>query len=245
MRIAIFGDSWAKQLDQADKLNSTPAWWEILAEKYTVENFGLSGSSTYYAYDKFENLHNNFDKIIFIASVPGRLTLSDDMRLTCQLLGDLRNRQVSHLLDAENTLEFVKKADPNNTHDITALEAIVGYYSHVMNFQEQQLINRVYQQMVSFIRPDSLVIESFNALYKISQFESTQWKVDINSLFQHGYSEIRKCHMSAENNAMFANKIDTWIHTVKFNLNNEDYVTPADPWEKYFILNRGLHPKKT
>jgi hypothetical protein len=245
MRIAIFGDSWAKQLQQADQLNLTPAWWEILAEKYTVENFGLSGSSTYFAYDKFEKAHSYFDKIIFIASTPGRLCLADDMQLKCNLLGDLRRHQVTHLLDAENTLEFVKKTDPDNKQDITVLEAIVGYYSYVMNPKEQQLINRVYQQMVEFIRPDSLVVESFNALYKISQFESDHWQIDIPSMFRNGYSELRKCHMSAENNAMFANIIDTWIQTGNFNLTVEDYVTPNDPWEKYFILNKGLQPKKT
>jgi hypothetical protein len=245
MRIAIFGDSWAKQLRQADRLNLTPAWWEILAEKYSLENFGLSGSSTYFSYDNFEKVHRNFDKIIFIASTPGRLTLEDDMQLKCNLLGDLRRHQVTHLLDAENTLEFIKKVDPNNTHDITILEAIIGYYSYVMNKNEQQLINRVYQEMVSYVRPDALVVESFKSLYNISQFESSHWKIDISSLFQNGYSEIRKCHMSAENNAMFANKIDTWINTGKFNLSEKDYVTPSDPWEKYFLLNQGLHPKKT
>jgi len=245
MKIAIFGDSWAKQLKEADELNSTPAWWEILAKKYEVENFGLSGSSTYYSYNNFLRLHSTFDKIIFIASTPGRLCLAEDMQLKSNRIGNLRRHQVTHLVDAENTLEFIKENEPDNMHDITILEAIIGYYSHVMNSNEQQLINRAYRELVKFKRPDALVIESFNALYKISQFESNHWKVDISSLFQHGYSEIRKCHMSAENNAMLADKVNTWVETGNFNLNQDDIILPADPWEKYFILTPGKQPKKT
>jgi len=246
MKIAIFGDSWAKQLDDADRLNPTPAWWEILAEKYTVENFGLSGSSTYFSYDKFEKSHKNFDKIIFIASTPGRVTLADGMKLTCKMFGDLRVHQITGIMDAENSLEFLKKFDPTNTHDITVLEAVVGYFSHVMNMDEQELINRIYREMVSNIRPnDSLVIESFNILYKVSEFESNHWQIDLRSLFQSGYNELRKCHMSAENNAMFADKIDTWLQTGNFNLSYNDYVKPADSWEKYFKITPGNNPKRT
>ena len=76
MKIAIFGDSWAKQLKEADELNSTPAWWEILAKKYEVENFGLSGSSTYYSYNNFQRLHSTFDKIIFIPLSEGEYCLN-------------------------------------------------------------------------------------------------------------------------------------------------------------------------
>jgi hypothetical protein len=245
MKIAIFGDSWAKQLQQADDLNLTPAWWEVLAEKHEVENFGLSGSSTYYSYNNFEALQSKFDKIIFIASMAGRLTLAHDMKLTCKMFGDLRDHQITGVVDAENNLEFVKKFDPTNTHDIVALEAIIGYYSHVMNLQEQKVINRLYQQMVSCIRPDALVIESFNALYKISQFESDHWQIDLRSLFQQGYNELRKCHMSVENNTMFADKINAWIQTGEFNLSYSDCVKPADSWEKYFKITPGINPKRT
>jgi hypothetical protein len=246
MKIAIFGDSWAKQLGEADELNSTLAWWEILAKKYEVENFGLSGSSTYYSYNNFQRLHSTFDKIIFIASLPGRLHLPMAMEFKSNLLGSLKRHQVTSLSDAENSLSFLIEHDPQSVEDINKLKIIIGYYTYVMNIPEQDTINRLYLDSVRNIRPaDSLAIESFPALYNISKFETDYWGIDLVEKFSQGYTELRKCHMSAENNLMFANKIENWLVTGEYTLSRNDGVRPLDNWQKYFVPQRGLNPRKS
>jgi hypothetical protein len=240
MKVAVFGDSWAKELGTENKQNPTPAWWTILSDTYDVTNFGQAGSSTYYSYDLFEKEHQNFDKIVFIASVAGRLQLSDALRLTSASIGGNRKWQVTSLVDAENTLQHLLKTDPNATDDIEKLKTIISYYGNVMNWQEQQTINKLYQQSVSNIRPvDSLVINSLPVLYPISKFETDYWGIDLPSTFKQGYSEKRKCHMSTENNAMFSKKVDTWIRTGDFSLSNLDYVTPKNNWQTYFVIDTG------
>ena len=246
MKIAIFGDSWTKQLDNQTRLNLTPAWWEILAEKYTVENFGLSGSSTYYSYNNFETMHSKFDKIIFIASIPGRMHLPSDLEFKSMLFGHPRKHQVTSLSDAENSLNFLLEQDPESVEDINKLKIIIGYYSHVMGIQEQDTINRLYVNSVKNVRQsDALAMESFPALYNVSKFETDHWGIDVVEKFSQGFDELRKCHMSAENNLMFANKIENWLATGEFTLGRDDYVQPADSWQKYFVPQRGLNPRKS
>ena len=246
MKIAIFGDSWAKQLEYQTQLNSTAAWWEILAEKYEVENFGLSGSSTYYSYNNFEAQHSKFDKIIFIASIPGRMHLPPELEFKSKLFGDMRKHQVTSLSDAENSLNFLLEHDPDSVDDINKLKIIIGYYSHVMSIREQDTINRLYVNSVKNARPvEALAIESFPALYNVSKFETSYWGIDIVEKFSQGFDELRKCHMSAENNLMFANKVENWLATGEFALSKDDYIKPVDSWERYFAPQRGLNPKKS
>ena len=238
MKIAIFGDSWAKELDFSSQHNTSLAWWNILSNTYDVTNFGLSGSSTYYSYEMFEEVHSNFDKIIFIASTAGRIHLPDELKLTSKKIFGIKKFQVTSLSDAENTLSFLEKHDPGATTDINKLRAIVTYYSHVMNLKEQELINNMYQRMVKYIRGnDALVIDSMALLYQISKFESAHWGIDLPTIFQQGYREYRKCHMSEENNLMFAQEINNWLSKGEFNLSSNNFVIPKDNWTRYFNLD--------
>ncbi len=246
MKVAVFGDSWAREIDDARSINTTPAWWSILSATYDLTNFGRSGSSTYYSYDLFEKAHADFDKIIFIASAPGRIHLPDELKLRSSCLGDLRNHQVTSLTDAESTVAFIKKYDPNAIHDINKLETIIAYYTSVMNLNEQGLINNMYQRMVKYTRgSEVLVIDSIPILYPISMFETTHWGIDLPTVFQQGYREYRKCHMSAENNVMMAREIDGWLKTGNFNLTQDKFVTPKDNWTSYFAIDRYLQLNAT
>jgi hypothetical protein len=243
MKVAVFGDSWAKELGTENKLNTSPAWWSILSNTYDLTNFGLSGSSTYYSYEKFEEVHNQFDKVIFIASTPGRIHLPNELKLTSMHIGGTKRFQVTSLSDAENTLSFLQQRDPSATTDISKLQAIVTYYSTVMNIKEQELINNMYQRMVKYIRGnDALVIDSLPVLYPISKFETNHWGIDLPTIFQQGFREHRKCHMSEENNVMLASEINTWLTTGEFNLTTEKFVIPRDDWTRYFVVDSYLQP---
>lgn len=243
MKVAIFGDSWAKELGTENKLNPSPAWWSILSNTYDITNYGLSGSSTYYSYEIFEEVQNNFDKVIFIASTAGRIHLPDELKLKSMHIGGTKRFQVTSLSDAENTLAFLEKNDPNATTDIMKLKAIVTYYGYVMNIKEQELINNMYQRMVKYIKGDNaLVIDSLPVLYPISRLESDHWGIDLPSVFRQGYREHRKCHMSEENNAMLANEIDNWLKTGKFNLTPDKFIIPKDNWTRYFAMDNYPQP---
>ena len=82
MKIGIFGDSFAYW-----KLNDTPTWTEILNEQYEVTNYGAHGSNLYWSIGNFLQHKHKFDKIIFIATLPGRLLIDPDPNTSpCHLL---------------------------------------------------------------------------------------------------------------------------------------------------------------
>jgi len=73
MNLGIFADSFGKVRDIVK--NPTKSWTVLLENNFNVTNFAKSGSSLYYSYDLFLKYHTTFDKVIFVATVPGRLNL--------------------------------------------------------------------------------------------------------------------------------------------------------------------------
>lgn len=240
MKIGIFGDSFAQShiwpADVSSRLGKS--WSEVLSEKYEVSNFGLGGSSTYYSYDKFVKLHSKFDKVIFISSQPGRMTLDDDCALTCDFLGDMGRRQITSYNDALRQLNVVKdtKQDPV---DIIKLNTAVNYYLYLENRQEQLTINRLYEDAVLNLRPDCLLAPAFIRrehdkipLHDISAMEIAHWGASVTGLLKT-HREIRRSHMTEENNLILAGLMDTWISTGIFNISLAMFVKPDD-FQRYF-----------
>lgn len=240
MKIGIFGDSFAQSFIWPDDLHSRvgKSWSEVLSEKYDVTNFGLSGSSTYYSYDNFVRSHSKFDKVIFISSEPGRITLPKHSILSAGGFSYPRTHQICGYADAEKSLSYLQK----NNSEIKAqaiLEAAKNYYLHIENILEEQTVNNLYEDTISKIRPDSLVLSAFVRrsasnviLSDISAKEINHWGISMQEI-QQTHREIRRSHMTEENNLILAGLIDAWISTNKFNISLDMFLTPDD-WQRYF-----------
>ena len=240
MKIGIFGDSFAQSIIWPGDVHRRvgKSWSEILSEKYDVTNFGLGGSSTYYSYKKFVKQQSKFDKVIFISSQPGRITLDDECALKCDFLGDLGRHQITSYDDALRQLNIVKntKQDPI---DIIKLNTAMNYYLYLENRQEQLTINRLYEDAVLSLRPDCLMAPAFVQresdkipLHDISVMEIAHWGDSVTELLKT-HREIRRSHMTEGNNLILAGLVDTWIRTSVFNISLDMFVAP-DNYQRYF-----------
>lgn len=213
MKIGIFGDSFAhSRMD-----NPTPGWPDILAKKYKVKNFSQPGSSLYYSVDEFLKNHAQFDKIIFLATNAGRLTLP---------INDQRKKFIPGLRNAVALKEVFKK----DTVFLQVLDAVIGYFLHVQNDQYDKLVHRLMIEEVKRVRPDLIFLESFgsievNSLYQIQLKEEAAWdyKPEVAS-----FNDRRNCHLTIENNAIFAEKVEEWLHGAPVKINLDDFVTPMN-----------------
>jgi hypothetical protein len=236
--IGIFGDSWASHT-----MPNTPGigWQQIVKEHYDgpdyfVDNYARPGSSLYFSYENFLVHHHKFDKIIFVVTSSGRLLLPDG-------LTDNVTRHVNTYFTANSLLKKLPD-DPKFDKDRKILETAVAYFTYIYDINEHRHYSRLMIEEIRRIRPDALIVPTtvderipgfeHPCLHEIiNEVELTYWGItgdDIESLV-----ELRSCHMSKENNEIFAKKIITWIDTGHWTpLSIDEFVNPLLPWKEYF-----------
>jgi len=213
MKVAIFGDSFAhSRMD-----NPTPGWPDILAKKYTVRNHAQSGSALYYSVDLFLKNHQFADKIIFIVTTPGRLTLP---------INDLRKKFIPNYHNATSLKEVFKE----DTIFLKVIDAAIGFFLHVQNDNYEKFIHNLMIEEVKRVRPDAIIIDAFgspafDSMYQIQLKEERAWNY---SPLVASFSDRRNCHMTVENNAIFAEKVEEWLHGAPVKINLDDFVTPMN-----------------
>lgn len=246
MKIAIFGDSYGHSFDlkEFEEINDAVAWTDILSNKYVVSNFSMSGSGVYFSFSEFKKYHSNYDKIIFLASVPGRVFLPDHMKLELNTINNGNvvhgmRRHVANINQAEIILNLVEQEN-GSLIDKKRLSAIKDYFLWVMNLEEQFTYVQLMAKEVRSIRPDALVQATSgsygNDLWTISNMELEHWGETQETINQKSLFEIRKNHLTKENNIILANKMEQWIlHGTPLNLSPKEFVKPSEPLENYFI----------
>jgi hypothetical protein len=66
--------------------------------------------------------------------------------------------------------------------------------------------------------------------------ELEHWGETQETINQKNLFEIRKNHLTKENNIILANKMEQWIlHGTPLNLSPQEFVKPTEPLENYFI----------
>jgi hypothetical protein len=66
--------------------------------------------------------------------------------------------------------------------------------------------------------------------------ENTAWNLAGETVIEE-YNDIRNCHMTTENNVIFADKADKWINGEPVHINLDDFVTTTN---KDFYLTKIL-----
>ena len=248
MKIAIFADSHGDpnimlQYPHRDAFNNVgPGWPDLVSQEFDITNFSLSGTSTYYSYKLFCENHARFDRIIFIPSSPGRFSI---------FLPD-RNYYFHCVPGFVKSLEdFVNDPSPYNFRDKQIFAAARDYVIHVLDLQREQMFDHLMIEQVKRLRPDAIMIPAFESsnmnitrttLSHISMLELKHWKIDNHYLRDVKLTEVRKCHLSDENNRMMFEKIKNVLNGVssKFELDETDFRIPAHPWQHYFKNLPGL-----
>jgi len=247
MKIAIFGDSYGHtfKLKEFEKYNDAVSWSDILSKKYDVTNFAMSGSGVYFSFREFKKHHSYYDKIIFLASAPGRVLLPERMQLELNF-ADLNQEviygmrlHVANVTQSEIALNLVEQKN-GSLIDKKRLSAIKDYFLWVMNLEEQFTYAQLMAKEVQSIRPDALVQQTSDPrghdLWTISVMELEHWGQTSESINQMDLLEIRKTHLTKENNIILADKMEQWIlHGTPLDLSLQDFVKPTEPLENYFV----------
>jgi len=233
MQVGIYGDSYAA----SHKQGIGKPWPQMLNDEFNLNlvSYAVNGSSLYYSFTKFKETQHLHEKIVFLATGPGRLML----QLPAPWSGD-------PILKHVNSYEGFKYRVENHYKNVLYLRDVVnaleGYYKFIMNNAEDTLFHTLLVKEIKTIRPDALIIPCFyninkkiwpatETLYDISNIDVVYY--NLNTQTAH-LSDKRHCHMSQENNYIFASIIADWVSSGSFNFDINKFVAPAAPVKNYF-----------
>ena len=230
MKIGIFGDSFV-----GSKMNPELSWPEIIATKYDTEIHGLSGSSLYYSIEKIKEYHERYDKIVLVTTFPGRIKIKQD--IYCELPHE---RFVQNVDQAKRIIETeLKKSSPNMLR-VKAMEAAYNYFVYLQDFAYDEYIFHLMVDDIKSLRPDIIIINGFlesskdrthvlNNMNAIYSKENLYWKYKRGTLI-----DKRNCHMNNENNVIFAEKVNSWLHGTPVFIDPDDFVTTDD--KEFYLM---------
>jgi len=234
MKIAIFGDSFADCL-WFSKLKiqpqNGPGWPELLAEQYDVINFAKGGTSLYYSYDLFCKHHSQFDRVIFVSSAAERFAV--------------------HLPESNDVFHIVPGTDLNQRMselyhyktDLRIIQAVEDYISYVLDTEKERIFGKLMIDDICRIRSDVLLLPAFwikdNHLIPLDHFSSMEqqyYKLSKDTINLNNLTDLRKCHLTDENNQMVYQKIVDSINkkVSSISMSISDFKTPTKEWNVYW-----------
>ena len=245
--LLILGDSYADTREGLPDF-SGKAWTKLLEEnnEYSVMNRAIGGSSLYYSYKEFNQLHQEFDKVMLVVTQPGRLY--------CPLEGvnDDRNPSSHH----SNTFwidynkDQIKKNQPHNIAALRQLDAIRDYFLYIQDYSKDREMNQLMLDNMKKRRPDMIVVPAFQQswttpptptswLDQISHMEIQHYGITYDDLRKTDwYVDCRKCHMSEKNNQMVYEKSLKWLKGYPVDFDILEFEKPNEPREKYFPMRK-------
>lgn len=236
MKIGIFGDSYADENIHRN-IAKYPSWVELLKDNKNFEvcSFGMSGTSLYYSYTQFLKNHEQFDKIIFVITVPGRIMLPEYISVPD---GDELWR---HINNANTASQHIKRA--NTSHFKNACVAAKMYYEYLFDLEKEELYHRLLIDEIKRIRSDAIMVDTASpiigkvTLSEISKKEILGAGLPIE-LFHS--NDRRMCHLSKENNIRLSRLAKRWIDGEAVNLKFEDFTVPDASEIRYLLGTKAI-----
>lgn len=247
-KLLIIGDSFADPGPR--QFHPSPSWTTILEKEsgYQVVNKARGGSGLYYAIKCFNDLQENFDKILLTVTNPGRIYVP--------ILGSkFTNQDHSIHHHTQNTFynevwkQELDKSDKDYIIGLKTLDAISAYYAYVYNFEEQRYYHKLMLDDLKRRRPDIIFVPAlFPALPNqtnpvclndISEMELKHYGLTYEHI--NGFdlrTDIRRCHMSVENNRILAEKAKGWLKGDPVQIDVNDFKKPTEPIDVYFPLRK-------
>jgi len=226
MKVAIFGDSFASY---HCKENPSPSWPQLLGCKYRIDNYAEPASSLYFSISKFLDHHADYDKVIFLITSPGRITLPDYSNFT-----DSHGNVLKHIT-FESTNRVLTAQEKGWTYPpgtSKMFNAAAEYFKYIQNDNYDEYTHALMINHIKLVRPNALFVDCFKSLFPITKLENAHYNVPDDDMSQ--YLDVRNCHLTAKNNMMLACVFETWIDTGYFNYSAADYSVPTEPFATYF-----------
>lgn len=231
MKIAIFGDSYSSTYGYS-RVNPYASWSMMLAEKYNVKNFSENGSSLYYMKLLFDKHQQDFDKIVFCITAPGRITFNPDS-LKRKYGTGLQHIPTIHIIHSRLKQPELTELDKKR------YKILYDYLLEIQDFEQEKYHNLMIVKDIIKQRPDTILIPGFptsltdqtDCLENITKFED-------NTLNKRTgfYKDSRLCHMSLENNKILFSIVEKTIlnNNTKIDLDIEQFTEP--PMETKMLL---------
>jgi hypothetical protein len=224
MKVAIFGDSYADE-----KIHKREAkyksWVEILREKYypDLACYGEAGSSLYFSYGKFLDNHSKYDKIIFVTTTNGRITIPSYIKFKehadTYLMYHLNGVETanSHIVDRPFLM---------TEEGILATKAAIEYFKYLHDPIYDSRMRSLMKDSIKNIRPDSIIVDTLNpGLSDISYYEFCPHGDRPAEMWE--YNDHRMCHLSKRNNEILAEKMFEWSNGTPVHINFKDFEVPS------------------
>jgi len=232
MTVGIFADSYGDHKVGANGIT----WVEMLEQTYHVklENHSASASSVWYSYNEFKKHQSKYDKIVFLITGDGRITVPLHPEYS-----DPRLRHITgHTQGFRNAID--NKEYKNDLYLKNVADAIEKYYAYLHDPEKNKETDRLMYEEIKRIRPDTLFIPCFKnspmnteiSLWDIHEIDFKHYNLPESYAIEH---ENRHCHMNQENNAILARKINDWINGKEFELNIADFTVPTADVDYYFL----------
>jgi hypothetical protein len=210
MKIGIFGDSYSSTYGYGG-VKPYPSWSLMLSENYDVRNFSENGSSLYYMKLLFDKHHQDFDKIIFCITAPGRLEFKvDTLKNNSKYVPWYQHIPTIHIIQSRLTIPELTELDKKR------YKILYEYLLEIQDVEHEQYYHSMLVKDIINQRSDTILIPGFptslpdqnDCLENITKFEDCI--LDKRTGF---YKDSRPCHMSLENNKIiFNNVIETIVN---------------------------------
>jgi hypothetical protein len=231
MKIGIFGDSFADDHTVWPEhfKDVGPSWIDYLRDQnIEIDNYAFGGSGLYFSYEKFISNFQKYDKIIFLVTSPGRISLPDKDGKCSHWYGPAMVEK-----DLATCVDYNKKV---------RLNAVRDYFMYVKNDKFDNLVHDLLIENISKKHDSILMIPSFThsrirspmPFVSISEFEAAFWNLTEILPNDKNLYDARKCHMCEENNLMVGEEVFNWVKTDKFNLDPKKFKTPTRELDYYF-----------
>ena len=230
MKIGIFGDSFADDYNlwPSHFEGVGPSWIDYIRDQnIEVDNYAYGGSGLYYSYEKFISSFEKYDRIIFLVTTPGRITVARDGEYGHWFNINQVEKELEVCFDYEKKIR---------------LNAVYNYFKYIKNDQFDNLVHDLLIDHISKKHDTILMLPSLESsrinnqipLSAISKFEADFWNLSEVIPHSRDLFDARKCHMCEENNLMIGKEIFNWIETDKFSLDSKKFKTPTREFEYYF-----------
>jgi hypothetical protein len=227
MKIVIYGDSFGANPIGVKDYTMYPyvqsSWWEMLSAKYNVVNYCEWSASLLFSTDQFIKTHEQFDKIIFLVTHPGRITIKD-------------NKKYRHFVNYEYSTFWKKDAKKQGWSNL--LDSVLSYYKYIDNTDYATVQHYSYLTYIQSIRSDIFLIPCFKHSFKnnfslcdIFDKEQEFWNINYNV----EKLDIRKGHLTNPNHSVLYNVFDKMIQTDKLSMSIDMFKNPDLPKEKYVL----------
>jgi hypothetical protein len=223
MKVAVFGDSYADEIMNKNEVNYK-SWVELLREKYypDLTCYGEAGSSLYFSYDLFLEHQSKFDKIIFVTTTSGRLTIPKYIPFKPTNI----NRYMYHI----NNMQTAQEHLMNNSMTelgIHATKAAIEYFKYLHDPLFDERMHYLIKENILEIRSDAVIVETLPpGLSAIAYYEfdptgnrhpADMWR----------YRDRRMCHLSPRNNEILADKMFEWCNGTPVKIDVNDFEIPS------------------